>query len=56
MMTGADNKEDKMFNWELKCWLRSKDSHLNSMGLQTAISLHPGIQCFAAQVRLCPED
>lgn len=56
MMTGEDNKEDKMFNWELKCWLRPKDSHLNSMGLQTENSLHPGIHGFAAQVRMRPED
>lgn len=56
MMAGEDNKEDKMFNWELKCWLRSQESHLKSMGLQTEISLHPGTHCLAAQERLCPED
>lgn len=48
--------EDKMSNWECICWLRSKDSHLNSMGLQTSVSLHPGIHLFAAQVKMCPED
>lgn len=55
MMRAEDSKEDKMFDWELVCWLRSKDSYLNSMGLQAEVSLHPGINCFADQVKMCSE-
>lgn len=39
IMRGEDSKEDKMFDWELICWLRSKDSYLNSTGLQAERSL-----------------
>lgn len=42
MMGEKDNEEDKMFDWELICWLRYKDSHLNFIGLQAEISLHRG--------------
>lgn len=48
--------EDTMFDWELVFWLRPKDSHLNSMRLQTEVSLHPGPRCFAAQVKMCPKS
>lgn len=53
-MRGEDSKEDKMFDWELICWLRSNDSYLNSTVLLAEVSLHPGINCFAAQVKCAP--
>lgn len=56
MMGGEEIRKLKFLAGMLLCWVRSKDSHLNTNGaINRSLSSPYNKHCFATQIKMCPE-